>query len=371
MEKNKYLIAINTTNIGGVEKSLLNFIDTIYEESDITLVVSQSNGKLLDYLPEKIKIVPLFSTSKLNNLIYKILTLFFPQVMRFILHKKIKGQNFDYVIAYIEFFPTVILKKIKANKKKVAFIHTDLRAFYKYKYLLYNAWNAYKEYDVINCVSKSTKESLEGLGKEFKAKINIIPNVQNVKKVVEKSKESGVDMDASKKNFVCITRLAPPKAPERLLELAKIFRSENVMFHVIGGGKQLHELQAQANNEKIENVIKFYGHQDNPYKFLRQADVLLCVSEYEGFGMVFEEAKILKKIIITTDVADVKKTVQGKFGFVCDNNLTNLANTIKKYINGEYDNEIERIEAEYRMYDAEENNDITIKKLRSMLEVEI
>ena len=54
---------------------------------------------------------------------------------------------------------------------------------------------------------------------------------------------------------------------------------------------------------KLENSFVLLGKKENPYPYIKDADYFCLLSEFEGYGMVLEEAKILNKAIIITDTA--------------------------------------------------------------------
>ena len=53
----------------------------------------------------------------------------------------------------------------------------------------------------------------------------------------------------------------------------------------------------------MEQTFTLLGKKENPYPYMKQADYFCLFSEYEGYGMVLEEAKILQKPILITNTA--------------------------------------------------------------------
>ena len=59
----------------------------------------------------------------------------------------------------------------------------------------------------------------------------------------------------------------------------------------------------ENKENKLENSFVLLGKKENPYPYMKEADYFCLLSEFEGYGMVLEEAKILNKAIIITDKA--------------------------------------------------------------------
>ena len=54
-------------------------------------------------------------------------------------------------------------------------------------------------------------------------------------------------------------------------------------------------------DNKLKNKVKIINWQNNPYKYLKSADLLVLTSKYEGLPNILLEAVSLKKNIISTD----------------------------------------------------------------------
>ena len=61
--------------------------------------------------------------------------------------------------------------------------------------------------------------------------------------------------------------------------------------------------------EQIENVI-LLGELENPYPVIKQCDIFALLSYYEGTPVTIEEAMILNKYIIATDIGGIKEQVK-------------------------------------------------------------
>ena len=105
----------------------------------------------------------------------------------------------------------------------------------------------------------------------------------------------------------------------------------------------------------IEKKIKFLGHIENPYNYIKSSLCVLVTSLWEDPGFVMIEASALKKIVISSNCPSGPKEffVNGKNGFLFKNNsIQSLINTfdrymisdqkkLKKYINQNYKRSLE------------------------------
>jgi glycosyltransferase involved in cell wall biosynthesis len=74
-------------------------------------------------------------------------------------------------------------------------------------------------------------------------------------------------------------------------------------FYVIGDGPEKFNLENMIKENNVQNTFHLLGQKENPYPYVKQADYFCLLSNFEGYGMVLEEAKILGKTIIITDTA--------------------------------------------------------------------
>ncbi|MBB6370289.1 glycosyltransferase involved in cell wall biosynthesis [Chryseobacterium shigense] len=91
------------------------------------------------------------------------------------------------------------------------------------------------------------------------------------------------------KNVVAIGNLSARKGFDNLLKVFSRLKNENVLLHILGDGQDKEVLLQMKDFLGLKNVI-FHGKQDNPYQFLKYADLFILSSRYEGFPNVLLEA---------------------------------------------------------------------------------
>ena len=76
-------------------------------------------------------------------------------------------------------------------------------------------------------------------------------------------------------------------------------------------------MQKFINDNKLQRYIKLKNFIENPYRVIRQSDIFILSSKYEGLPNVLLEAASLRKIILSTDCPTGPKEIllNGKGGF--------------------------------------------------------
>ena len=115
-------------------------------------------------------------------------------------------------------------------------------------------------------------------------------------------------------------------------------KKEGLKFKIIfvGDGKNNEEYKKMIKNYKLEKHIIFLGKKENPYPYFKVADCILLSSDYEGYPVVFTEAMVLNKPIITTNVSG-SDNIKGKYGFVIEKNTEQLYEKMKEFILNGYE----------------------------------
>lgn len=336
----KILILQPDLRIGGIEKSLINFINTFNKDNKIDLFLLRKSGELLKNVPSNVNIIDGSSAvNNYNGIKRKIATLlnlksFYKKYTAFF------NTEYDIAIAYqgLNINTMNILLNCVIAKQKISFLHGDPRC--AKKYVLKKALCANK----VICVSNSCKNELIKLYPKKKEKVFYLYNLQDniaIKKLASERCEEC--FDKSKINFVCIARMTPEKGHLRLLNVIKRLAEENdgsFKFYLIGGGPLFDNVKNKIKKLKIERFVKLLGEQENPYAYLKMADYLVLASYNEAAPMVFGESAILGVPIISTETISAKELV-GNFGIVCQNNEAGIYSAIKEALSSHktYQNE--------------------------------
>ena len=116
---------------------------------------------------------------------------------------------------------------------------------------------------------------------------------------------------------VSVARLDESKDFETLVEAASIVNARQVVhFVVVGDGPERNRIESLIVEHGVNEVMHLVGHQNNPYRFIKQADLFVHASRAEGLPNVVIEALVLGQRIVSTDCPSGPREIleDGKHG---------------------------------------------------------
>jgi len=328
----KIAFVMSRLGIGGMERAFIDFVNGLdFTKYKVDVYLTDVGYIWDDALAKEINVIPINK----NNILYKIrATRKIAREIRIFFWKK---KKYDYASCFCsyEVLPAIITKRLCKNNS--IWIHSDFEKYYtREEFDELNKKIKYKEFGNVigcsHCVMKSVKDRM-GI---YEPRAVLIRNIIDGDKAIRFS-EDIVDLDMPKDTirFIHVGRHEEKtKAISKILEAFKKAKEDNLKFELIliGDGPEHKMYKEMAHNFNIEQEAVFIGFDANPYKYMKISDALILSSNHEGQGLVLYEAAILNKYIITTDVADVKVDIDGKYGEVVDATSGALYNAIKNYI---------------------------------------
>ena len=103
---------------------------------------------------------------------------------------------------------------------------------------------------------------------------------------------------------------------------------------LVGSGAYKTKLSNFISKNKLNGKIKLVNFAENPYPVIRQTEILILSSKYEGLPNVLLEAQVLKKFIISSNCPTGPREIllNGKGGLLFEvGNFRELANKILYY----------------------------------------
>ncbi len=176
------------------------------------------------------------------------------------------------------------------------------------KYSLTNNWLKHKIFKIfLNSADKVIVNS-EQFKKDLKKKFNLVAtciyNPLNSEEIIKKSKKksSKIFNLNNKIKIINIGRFTDQKNQiiflKSLKHLKKFINFEAV---IIGKGFLKSKLKKYIIENKLTKNVKLMNFAKNPFTLIKQADLFILSSKYEGLPNVLLEALVLKKFIISSD----------------------------------------------------------------------
>lgn len=314
MEKRKCFIAIGHLRFGGIQKSLMTFLEYILPFAEVDLLVWDNVGELK--VPKGVNIlnVPTVKSVKYSikrhglfskNTFYSIIGCF--NSKRWQVLPKIK-KHYDLAISYTNggYCKYFIIDKVNADKKYTFFHNGAYVDNNKFK-----NWDKeyYPKFDKVFAVSEHIKNVLiNQLGDS--GNFDVLPNLINTEGIKEQAKEPCAQMDEyNGLKILSVGRLSPEKNPFMIIEVAKELRSKNIDFKwfIVGAGDLFEQMHAHIKQNGLENQVVLCGGQINPYKFMGRCDIYAQFSNYEADPITAKEVSIFNKKMILSDIEAYRK----------------------------------------------------------------
>lgn len=386
MKKN-ILFYIETLQVGGIEKVLIELLKNIDKEKfDINLLIGYHLPLLEKFkndIPNEIKIEYLlkddiFCKFKEKKALGKLC--FYEKVLNEILaikRKKIMEKKLldlldkEKIECVIDFDMTLATYVKRINCKKITFCHFSLKNYHRgIKSRQEKLLKRLEKYNRLIVISDKMKEEAIEIYPNLEKNIVRLYNSFNIEEIRKKAEEE-IEELKDKKYILAVGRLEETQKDFTTLikGYSKVCNEIEEELYIIGEGRHKQQLENLVKELKIENRVRFLGFKSNPYPYMRNASLFIHSSKFEGLPTVMIEALILGKLIIATDCPTGPKEIlnNGKNGILTKlGDENNLADAIRKMlIPGEKNNIFLQNSLNY-IKEFDSNN--VVKKFEKMIE---
>lgn len=291
--KKTLLFVIPTLVGGGAEKNLANLSMYLYDYYNIHILVF-SDTKIKYTFKGTLHFFNRKPTKNILKRIYNYID-FLAKIRK--LKKEI---NVDCSISYLPNADVVnVLSSI--GEKKIISIRNNLSSAEYMKGLL-KVFHHYavKKVDFIVSITKGVEQDTIVNYKISKDKIKTIYNPSIT---IDFSSENNFDTNDYKNYIISVGRLTHQKGQWHLIRAFKIIHNKfpNLKLIIIGTGPLKDYLNELIKEMKLEDCILLKGFVTNPYDYIRNAELFVFPSLYEGLGNSLLEAMKLSVPIISSD----------------------------------------------------------------------
>ena len=322
---------INSLEMGGAERLLVDIINTLYEtkEYEIHILTKlKSNSYFFNLIKNKIKY---------DFLLEKKSEGFFSKTRDSIL-KKINFKKFsdkvDIIIDFLDGDFFSYIERIK-NKEKIIWLHLSYEKL-KIRKKIDKKLSAYNKIIVI--ADDMEKELLDAR-KDLKniCKIDNFIDYQEIDKKL--NEELKIDFDFNQKYFLTVCRLnEEQKDVKTLIEAFSLYKGDEKLV-IAGDGPDRKMLEDLCIEKNIKDKVIFLGMIDNPFIFMKNSQAFILSSKVEGFGLVLVEALYCGTKVISSDCPTGPSQIllNGEAGELFEvSNVAELLNKLEIIHNKEY-----------------------------------
>lgn len=385
------LIVNNNMKIGGIQKSLYNLLWSIHGEYKITLLLFEKRGDLLKDLPADIKVISCSSwfrylglsqaetSGNLKHMLIRgglaALSKTFGRhiAMRLVLNTE-RGlmEKYDCAISFMHseddhlFYGGTnefVLYKSQA-RRKAAFLHCD---YVKAGGNSPHNNKLYRQFDYIAACSEGCRREFLKALPELERRCITVRNCHRYDVIREMAEDDPVKYDSNICNILFVGRLGEEKGVDRGIRALDhaVKKGYTAVLHVVGDGLEMESLKELVKELGLTCLVRFYGEQKNPYRYMRNADLLLLPSYHEAAPMVIDEAVSLGLPVLTTKTTSTHEMVLDRnAGWECENSQEGLDQSLEEIL--KTPNALQKVKGCLNNYSAD--NEVAIKQFRELVE---
>lgn len=337
--KKKILFVNDEMTMGGVARILIGLLNKIdMDQYDVDVLILHPHGELMDELPRGVRLIkshPFFNavdtnigelvrSKQLIKIIHKLILVLLMKTGMIVpviksIRKNLLQHKYDVEFSAKEGFCTIFVSCGDA-KKKLNWVQVDYSVQNYSKNHMGLMIKALKNIDLnIACSEKVGK----AYGEMFKTnRIQVINNFIDTETVEQKLKETVDVTKYPEFTFITVARFHPQKSVDRLIQAFAFVHKQNPNSRlvVIGDGEQKKMILDLIESNQIQDHVVLLGIKHNPYPYIKEADVFVLSSLYEGFPTIVVESLLSGTPVLATDVAGVKEQIlRTEHGWIVEN----------------------------------------------------
>ncbi len=290
----------NDLGVGGIQKSIVNLLRNLdYSRFQADLYLSDKTAFWTDDFPKELNIRYLKPLPRIWSFLP--FDLGKKRVETDPKFRECFPANVEYDLA-VDFnsyqFSCAVGALTVPAKKRVMWIHNDVRIKLQNEWKYRVLWNAFKGkfkyYDGFVPVSGALEEPFRAMSGVEDKPFTVIQNYIDVGEIHRKMAEECPDLeiDESCMNFVALGRLCHQKGYDIMLDTfaEALKRRDGLRLYIIGDGPDRQALEEQRERLGLADKVTFLGNQPNPYRYMARMDAFLSTSRYEGQPLNIMEA---------------------------------------------------------------------------------
>lgn len=357
--KKKIIFITQALWLGGIETALVNLLNHLnYEKYDITCLITEDYQNMAERITSKCRLLVsdrghtvtfhenykynrLYTlmekpktSSKFRLLIWR-LVCFLCKSLEMKLYaayiqKQLESEHFDTAVIYSDRMAEIAVRAINADQFLMFYHNADLGRAYHDSY-------GYRNSEKIIAVSESQCRKLKCLRSRYASKIIAIHNYIDVEATREKAKEvvKGKIFPHEGIHIVSCGRLAYQKGFDIAIEACmQIVQKgyKDLHWYILGTGPLRGELERKIYECGVEDHFHLLGTRNNPFPYMKAADLYVQPSRTEGYSLSILEARVLACPTVATYAAAEEQMINNETGTLCNATSDDIAECIIKHL---------------------------------------
>lgn len=316
MTTNKIAIFAQTLNFGGSTRVLLTLAKGFVQHGyDVDLLFVSATGKMVAEVPQEVNLIDFQKKRTLSTV---------PDLIRYL-----RNNSPDAFYCHVSHtgLMTIIAKMFSLSNTKVFItVHnTESKASQELHWI--KQWGMsmlmcilFPMASQIIAVSQGVAEDIQSYARISGNNVKVIYNPIVTKKLkvdMQKSSNHPWLIHKSKPVVITAARLIHQKDLQSLIVAFKqVLESLDAHLIIVGEGGLRETLIDLTKELAIESHVDFAGYTDNPYSYMKNADLYVLSSRFEGFGNVLVEALACGCPVVSTDCPSGPREIlnDGEYG---------------------------------------------------------
>ncbi len=230
------------------------------------------------------------------------------------------GERFGAAVVGLQGLSPHLVGRVVPAGRRLHFIRNDLAECDPQGRIARAIRASAHRFDAYVCVSEAAHRSLLRVEPRLADKAHTIANLLGADAIrAAADGPSPYTTTTGRRRVVTVARLSDrAKGLSRMVNVHRTLLGAGYDFdwHVVGEGPDRPMLEKAIAAAGIGERMHLHGRRDNPYPFVRHADIVAVLSHYEGLSGAINEAKVLGRPVIATDVGGAREQLGNGGGLV-------------------------------------------------------
>jgi glycosyltransferase involved in cell wall biosynthesis len=237
------------------------------------------------------------------------------------IYRYIKKNNFDVVHANAKFHPCLIgklagVKFTVETKHGIFYSSAQLKSLSKWRVMYENVKQNFV--DKFIAISENDKNTMIKYFKIKAGKIHVIYNGLDFSQLDRYTNMNDLSKKKTLESEILIGnigRMTFQKAQEILLEAFGMLnrKFQNVRLVLMGSGENEKQLRDFVESHGLQNTVIFKGYVKDIYNEMKNLNMLVLTSRFEGTPYVIFEAMALGVPVVTSDVGGINNIMTNEY----------------------------------------------------------